>query len=351
MKRGIGSFLIVAAMGVCAAEDAPKLVSAKKIWDEGGHNAFTDLIRYSDVWYCVFREGDGHVGGDGKVRVIRSADGDAWESAALIAEEGIDLRDPKVSITPQGLLMIVAGGSVYRGGELRGMQPRVMFSPDGAHWTVPAPVMSDGDWLWRVTWHEGKAWGVSYGSALKLVSSEDGLRYETVAHFNLPGEANETTLRFLLDDTMIALIRRDGDNAHGYIGVSHPPYTNWTWRLTGPHQIGGPEFIRLDDGRMFAAARSYPGGARTVLARMTESSYEPVLEVPSGGDTSYPGLAWHEGLLWMSYYSSHEGKTSIYLARIDVGSSSVSSVHPSTPSGRTEETDTPFLLNWLLAGP
>ena len=39
-------------------------------------------------------------------------------------------------------------------------------------------------------------------------------------------------------------------------------------------------------------------------------------ELPSAGDCSYPGLAWHRGCLWMSYYSSHEGKASIYLARI-----------------------------------
>ena len=33
---------------------------------------------------------------------------------------------------------------------------------------------------------------------------------------------------------------------------------------------------------------------------------------PSGGDTSYPGIVWHDGKLWMSYYSSHEGKARIY---------------------------------------
>jgi hypothetical protein len=27
-------------------------------------------------------------------------------------------------------------------------------------------------------------------------------------------------------------------------------------------------------------------------------------------------LLWHDDLLWMSYYASHEGKTSIYLAKI-----------------------------------
>ena len=40
--------------------------------------------------------------------------------------------------------------------------------------------------------------------------------------------------------------------------------------------------------------------------------------LPSGGDNSYPGLVWHGGQLWVSYYSSHEGKTSIYLARVEV---------------------------------
>jgi len=39
------------------------------------------------------------------------------------------------------------------------------------------------------------------------------------------------------------------------------------------------------------------------------------LILPSGGDTSYPGLVWHEDQLWVSYYSSHEEKTAIYLAR------------------------------------
>ena len=50
---------------------------------------------------------------------------------------------------------------------------------------------------------------------------------------------------------------------------------------------------------------------------MTGTTFQHVLELPSGGDTSYPGMVIHGGLLWMSYYSSHEdGKTSIYLAKI-----------------------------------
>jgi hypothetical protein len=49
-----------------------------------------------------------------------------------------------------------------------------------------------------------------------------------------------------------------------------------------------------------------------------KSIIEPILRLPSGGDTSYPGLVWHDNLLWVSYYSSHEGKTNIYLAKVHV---------------------------------
>ena len=34
------------------------------------------------------------------------------------------------------------------------------------------------------------------------------------------------------------------------------------------------------------------------------------LRLPSGGDTSYAGLVGHKELLWISYHSSHEGRTS-----------------------------------------
>jgi hypothetical protein len=300
----------------------PQVVSVTKIWDQAPHNAFTDLLRWRGRWYCVFREADGHVGGDGKLRVLESADGKTWQPAALVAEEGIDLRDPHLSVTPDDRLMVVAGGSVYRGTKtLMGRQPRVAFSKDGRTWTPPRRVLAEGDWLWRVTWHEGRAYGVSYNGSsakdgtLKLYVSEDGLKYDPVTTLNVPGRPNETTLRFLPDGEALALVRREGGNTFGWIGTSRPPYRDWQWHET-KHRLGGPNFLRLPDGSLWAASRSYPGGARTVLARMGRKTYEPALTLPSGGDTSYAGLVWHDGLLWVSYYSSHEGKSSIYLARV-----------------------------------
>jgi hypothetical protein len=95
----------------------------------------------------------------------------------------------------------------------------------------------------------------------------------------------------------------------------NPPYKQWSWAKL-KHRLGGPNFLRIPNGEMWASSRQYGDGATTVLARMTRDSYEPVLTLPSGGDCSYPGMVWHGDLLWISYYSSHEGKSSIYLARI-----------------------------------
>src|SRR5262245_57913457 len=120
-----------AASAVRAAEGKPEILSVEKIWDAGKHNAFTDLVRWHDKFWCTFREADGHVGGDGVVRVLVSDDGTKWESAAGLTEKGIDLRDPKFAITPDDRLMLVMGGSHYEGKTLLGRWPRVAFSKDG----------------------------------------------------------------------------------------------------------------------------------------------------------------------------------------------------------------------------
>ena len=324
----IGLLVSVALAVGHAAQSAPSpaIVSVARIWDTGAHNAFTDLIRWRDRWYCTFREGDEHVGGDGRIRVLVSTDGQAWTSAALVGETGIDLRDPKLSIAPDGRLMIVAGGSVYEGKRYLGRQPRVTFSQDGITWSAPQRILEEGDWLWRVTWHDGRAYGVTYRTlpgdrlewALTLVSSADGRVFDRVTPLSVPGRPNETTLRFMPDGEMVALVRREAGDRLAWVGRSRAPYTTWTWRET-PHQVGGPNFIRLPDGALWASGRSYPGGPKTVVARMTlDGGYDPVLTLPSGGDTSYAGMVWHADLLWVSYYASHEGKTAIYLARVKV---------------------------------
>ena len=54
----------------------PELISVDRIWDHAPHNGFTDLIRFQDRWWCVFREAEGHATPGGITRVISSDDGD-----------------------------------------------------------------------------------------------------------------------------------------------------------------------------------------------------------------------------------------------------------------------------------
>jgi len=65
----------------------------------------------------------------------------------------------------------------------------------------------------------------------------------------------------------------------------------------------------------------YDGGVRTALSWIdpVAGTLTEALKLPSGGDTSYSGMVLHDGKLWMSYYSSHEGKASIYLAQVAIG--------------------------------
>jgi hypothetical protein len=302
-----------------------RLVSSRKIWSRASHNAFTDLVRFKGRWYCALRESRAHVGDIGRVRIITSADGTDWKSAALFSEKCVDLRDPKLSVAPGNRLMLLMGGSRYARGKYTGRKPRVAFSRNGRAWSRPRSILAEGDWLWRVTWQGRQAYGVTYRIVDKdrwtvtLVTSRDGLSYREVCGLRVPGKPSETTVRFHRDGRAVALVRREGGSRKAWIGTSRPPYTAWQWQAAR-HRVGGPNFLILPTGDMWAAGRGYmPKGPRTLVARMNERGYVPVLELPSAGDCSYPGLVWNRGHLWVSYYSSHEGKTSIYLAKIRLG--------------------------------
>ena len=84
MLAAVPAVLLAAGPGRSA-----RVLEVRRIWDRARHNAFTDLIRFKDRWLCTFREGAGHVSHDGKIRVIASADGKQWTSAALLTAPGV----------------------------------------------------------------------------------------------------------------------------------------------------------------------------------------------------------------------------------------------------------------------
>ena len=313
-----------------------RLVEHRKIWDQAPHNAFTDLIRFKGKWFCAFREGAGHVSPDGFVRVLTTENGLWWEPAARLKMDGLDLRDPKLSISPDGKnLVVIAAAAAREGAAAASMtQSIVARSKDGWEWEKVSVIGAPNYWLWRITWHQKKAYGVAYatGPAVNasgdhhsmLFSSRNGSEFEVMIpdfRASRSPRPTEATLRFDKAGNMICLHRRDGEKPTALLGFSPPPYVDFDWRDLGAY-LGGPNFIQLPSGQWVACGRMKNVGpkkeTKTVLCQLylDAGTLEPLLVLPSGGDSSYPGLQWHQGKLWVSYYSSHESKAAIYLAKV-----------------------------------
>ena len=324
--------LIVTSYSLGAAPVTVEVLEVKKIWDQGQHNAFTDLVRWNDAFYCAFREGRGHVSTDGKIRILESKDANDWEPAALISLEGFDLRDAHLSVTADGRLMLLGGAAPReKDNQSAPTGTFVSFTKDAGQWTQPQIVIKPGRWLWCITWHKDKAYGVSYTAGpgdryLDLLVSDDGINYEPhVTRLFKQGYPTEVTLRFDPEGTCYALVRRDqrgNDPSSAMLGISRPDYKQWQWKDLGAefNGFGGPNFIQIPVGFWLAAGRMHDGGAHTAICRLDveNGTMTRLLKLPSGGDTSYPGMVWHNEILYISYYSSHEAKTSIYLAKLRI---------------------------------
>lgn len=296
--------------------------SVARIWDSAPHNAFTDLVHYKDRWLCTFREGSKHVSEDGAIRILESRDGSTWTSAARLERAGLDIRDPKLTLTPDGRLMLTTAAANRQAKPVT-HQSIVWFSKDGRQWGEPVNVGELNFWLWRVQWHKDLAYSVGYSTGdresgfARLYRSRDGRNFETlVPTLFREGYPNESSIVFLKDGTALCLLRRDLGSRTGQLGTARPPYTDWSWIDLGV-RIGGPHFIQIPGGRLIGVVRLYDGVQRTSIVEIDPAAGKIVeLEkLPSSGDSSYAGLVWRDGQLWISYYSSHEGKSSIYLAR------------------------------------
>jgi len=322
----LASLIMVCSLAGAEPPLTAEIVSVAKIWDAGKHNAFTDLLRHKDRWYCVFREGAGHVSPDGTVRVIVSDDGQTWYGIAQLSSSDGDLRDPKICITPAGKLMITTVLWTPKDPDTK-HQSRVYFSDNGETWDGPHDIGDKNFWLWRTSWHDDKAYNMAYqthgGASLRLYESKDGLKFTTlVEDLGIKNEhPNEAVLGWKKDGEALCLLRCEKPGI-AQLGRAKPPYREWTWKELDQH-FGGPEMIQHESGHWVAAGRIYKPTQHTSVCWLDTENHKIVelAKLPSGGDTSYPGLVWHDGLLWMSYYSSHEGKTSIYLAKLKVTSS------------------------------
>ncbi|WP_425398989.1 sialidase family protein [Aeoliella sp.] len=322
---GLSAFL---ALSGDTKADEPlelNLVETTRVWGQSPHCAFTDLVRWRDGWYCGFREGEGHAGDRGWLRILHSQDAKNWVSVAKIDDDEFDLRDAALSVTPDDRLLVVAGSQHTVDGE-RSTGTFAALSDDGETFSEPVRIFPQGRWMWRVTWHNGTGYGVSYSAyadypTTQLVTTKDGLEYDIAMNEMLSsGWPTEARIRFAKDGTAYCLQRVDRDKTTSLLGKAVSPYTEWTWTDLG-QRVGGPNFVELPNGRWVGCGRlTVDGTSRTVVFELDldAGKIQPLVQLPSGGDSSYPGMVVYDGELYISYYSSHEGSTSIYLARLEL---------------------------------
>ncbi|NLF73103.1 MAG: exo-alpha-sialidase [Candidatus Anammoximicrobium sp.] len=335
-RPGLAGEQPAAVPASAAATPAGRAPAGRLIWDatripdrEKTRLEFPDLIRFRGDWYCSFREGEIHGNHpSGRGRVIRSADGEEWETAALMEWDGGDVRDPRLSVTADGQLML--NSSIYftsacRSGtppneaEAEGVtrQSVTWLSADGQTWTsVYACPTGVNSWRWAVSWHGGMGYSVAYtgkDSQGTLYRTRDGKSWRALRGDFFPeGRGSEAALAFAPDGTVCCLLR-DG-RARGMIGVGTPPdYQVWQWKdasvdWRGDGQlrpasdvwkgsVGGPKIVRLHDGRFLGIAR-IDGRVTLFWVDPEQTVFKKFVEVDG---TSYPGLVEHEKQLWVTY--------------------------------------------------
>lgn len=322
-------------------EGNAQLVTVRKIWDHALHNAFTDLAYYDNFLYLTFREGKSHNSYNGSIRILRSENGRDWASVALKKFSKVDLRDPKISVSTNNKLYLFSTGR-FKNTDGNGHTVRQLFmwtyDKQDKKWSERIPAYKKGTyWLWNIRWLENIAYSLGYSTGSRrwvsvFNKAKNSTTFSKIAdkifaniggYYGNPGE---TDFLFLNKNFSVSLLRRNGQkNNTALIGFSRFPFFDWKWRDTNVI-IGSPKLFQIPDGRIVAAVRrykneQYEGKRRTSLCWLDPVNARLVefLELPSGNDNGYPGLAWYDKHLWVSYYSSHEGgKAAIYLAKVKI---------------------------------
>jgi len=339
--------LLLSPAGLSTAGQLPqvRVTNVRRVFHNGEHNAFTDLVRFRDRFYLTFRScPDGHmVHPSASIIILASTDAKQWEQVHRFHVAKRDTRDPHFLIFRDTLFVYT--GTWYCGEtspkrqdyDLNQHLGYAAWSKDGAEWHSPILLEGTfGHYIWRANAFDGKAYlcgrrkkdfavgPKGEGSMVEsaMLESDDGLIWRTRALFQ-EIDGDETAFQFESDGSIIAIGRRGRANAQ--LLRSQRPYTQWE-RQELDRYIGGPLLTRWA-GRYVVGGRKTIEGKEPVtsLCWLVDDRLHEFAELPSAGDNSYPGFVeTGPNRAMVSWYSSHEkdatGKpiTAIYLADLEI---------------------------------
>ncbi|HPA16223.1 MAG TPA: hypothetical protein PLU30_00650 [Verrucomicrobiae bacterium] len=335
-----------AAADVATTGDLARVTvfSVRRIFHNGEHNAFTDLVRFKGKLYLTFRScPDGHmVNPTASIIVLTSDDGKEWRQAHRFSVALRDTRDPHFLVFNDRLFVFT--GTWYSGAttlaredyDLNKHLGYAVWTDDGTAWHGPTMLEGTfGHYIWRAAAFGGKAYlcgrrkagfeiaprGEGKQVESLMLESDDGLIWRKRAVFQETA-GDETAFLFEPDGSVLAVGRRGSGPAQ--LLRSRPPYVEWD-RKDLDRYVGGPLVTKWGDRYVVGGRKSGKGGPKTSLCWLVNDQLQEFAELPSGGDNSYPGfveLSRDRALI--SYYSSHErdesGKTitAIYLAELEI---------------------------------
>ena len=342
--------LLLAFISCCptAVAEAPpdvRVTNIRRVFHNGEHNAFTDLVRFRDKFYLTFRScPDGHmVHPTASVIIMTSDDCKQWEQVHRFGVEQRDTRDPHFLVFQDKLF--VYSGTWYSGEttipvkdyDLNLHLGYAACSADGVTWQSPILLEGTfGHYIWRAATYGDKAYLCGRrktnfavgprgeGGAVEslMLESDDGLIWRKRAFFQeLQGD--ETAFQFEADGSVVAIGRRGSANAQ--LLRSRPPYQDWDRRDLDRY-IGGPLIVSWGDRWVVGGRKSIGDrGPKMSMYWLVDDTLHEFAELPSGGDTSYPGfIELSPTQAIMSWYSSHEKDengspiTAIYMADLEV---------------------------------
>lgn len=309
-----------------AAQIDPRLVMTHwPVLSDGMHNLTTDLCDFQGYFYLVFSSSPWHIGSHrSRIRLLRSKNGLEWESVRDWSVPKGDIRDPKLSVIDGKLILFVLrnDGVLAEPGTTAACESR-----NGVDWG-PLEDCEPRGWLfWRPKTVDGKTWFLPaywcrHGKSI-LLKSEDGRNWTEWSTIHEGDHNDETDIEILPDGRMIATARLEiNNNLLGHhdsctlIAVAEPPYKEWRSVRCTQTRLDGPNLFRLgsevyalgrrhDDTLRWPVRRgSIMGRKRTALYKVTPEGLIHLSDLPSAGDTGYPGIVIRGDDLYVSYYTN-----------------------------------------------
>lgn len=302
------------------------LLSNESVYDSGRYAAFTGLINYQGVLYLAFREGAAHrptsVQDYGVIKIVQN-NGTGWTEMAIISDETKDLRDPFL-IEMNGKLRAYIGYNTFEGDKYQ-HSGSVYADFENGSWSTVKPLYHDVPhiaWLWKVRKFKNLYYSVAYleGEYPALLSSIDGINWETVTFFKLEGELSEADMCFV-GNTMYVCLRKDKPaGTPSFWCYAKYPFTDFV--LTQMTTcVESPTMLRLPySERILLAGRERQpslGEVNVTLFSANQSgelTRVATLEPGTGGDQGYPGLVVKDDKIWCSYYTGTQQNAQIKLA-------------------------------------